>query len=67
MPHTPNNLTLQITKMTGYGRASLNGTKLHAMENKDREIQHRSFQITVSKFWVCKSMHLHTFKRISTN
>ena len=35
MHHTPNNLTLQMIKMTGYGRASLNGTKLHVVENKD--------------------------------
>jgi hypothetical protein len=48
MHHTPNNLTLQIIKMTGYGRANLNGTKLPAMENKDNDIQYKSFQITLT-------------------
>jgi hypothetical protein len=48
MHHTPNNLTLQKIKMTGYGRASLKGTKLHAMEDKDKDIHNRSFQMTLS-------------------
>jgi hypothetical protein len=50
MHHTPNNLTLQMIKVTGYGRASLNATKLHAMQNKDKDMQYRSFQITLSNF-----------------
>jgi len=52
MHHTLSSLTLQMIKMAGYGRASLNGTKLHAMQNKDKGIQCRSFQKTLSNFSV---------------